>query len=122
MESSARDQESDQQASIPILTNLADEDVGDGVIGKGSDSDEEEKDTIEEGWMGWFVVLASFLCNMVIDGMGYSFGVMLDPLKEDFQAGAGSVAFVGSILSGVTMLTAPVAAASINRSFPSPIS
>ena len=78
-------------------------------------NDEDENDKVEEGCMGWFVVLASFLCNMVIDGIGYSFGVLLQPLKEEFQAGAGAVAFVGSILAGVIMLTGPVAAVSVNR-------
>jgi len=77
--------------------------------------EKDEEDTVEEGCMGWVVVLASFLCNMVIDGIGYSFGVLLQPLKEEFQAGAGAVAFVGSILAGVIMLTGPVAAASVNR-------
>ena len=77
--------------------------------------EKDEENTVEEGCMGWVVVLASFLCNMVIDGIGYSFGVLLQPLKEEFQAGAGAVAFVGSILAGVIMLTGPVAAASVNR-------
>merc|ERR1719244_2268006 len=77
--------------------------------------EKDEEDTVEEGCMGWVVVLASFLCNMVIDGIGYSFGVLLQPLKEEFQAGAGAVAFVGSILAGVIMLTGPVAAASVNK-------
>ena len=26
------------------------------------------------GW-GWVIVVASFLCNMVLDGIGYSFGI-----------------------------------------------
>jgi hypothetical protein len=42
----------------------------------------------EGGWRGWAVVLASFLCILVLDGIGYSFGVSLhagplpDPLLE----------------------------------------
>ena len=28
---------------------------------------------------------ASFLCNMVIDGLGYSFGVLLEPIQREFQ-------------------------------------
>ena len=47
--------------------------------------------------------------------MGYSFGVLLPPMMEEFQAGAGSVSFVGSILTGVILLAAPLAAASCNR-------
>ena len=78
---------------------------------------EEDRDSEqeEETWYGWLVVGASFLCNMVIDGMGYSFGVMLQPLMHEFHVGAGEVSFVGSILNGVVMLSAPLAAACINR-------
>lgn len=82
-----------------------------------SENDENESQASEddESWYGWLVVAASFLCNMVIDGMGYSFGVMLQPLMHEFHVGAGQVAFVGSILNGVVMLSAPLAAACINR-------
>ena len=98
------------------------------------EGDREEVEEEEESWYGWLVVAASFLCNMVIDGMGYSFGVMLQPLMAEFQVrdwsgeggratlscdwlqvGAGQVSFVGSLLNGVVMLSAPAAAASINR-------
>ena len=34
------------------------------------------------------VFSASFVCNMVIDGIGYSFGVMLPTLMTYFDAGA----------------------------------
>ena len=80
-------------------------------------NDTVENDEDGESWYGWVVVAACFLCNMVIDGMGYSFGVMLQPLMHEFHVGAGQVAFVGSILNGVVMLSAPVAAACINRYF-----
>ena len=81
------------------------------------DPEEEDRDSDqeEETWYGWLVVGASFLCNMVIGGMGYSFGVMLQPLMHEFHVGAGEVSFVGSILNGVVMLSAPLAAACINR-------
>ena len=32
-----------------------------------------------------FCVSASFLCNMVIDGLGYSFGVLLEPIQREFK-------------------------------------
>ena len=31
------------------------------------------------GW-GWVVCAASFLCNMILDGIAYCFGVLLTPL------------------------------------------
>ena len=100
----SRDMEEDNQESEPIL---------------GSDDrrgDEEDTEEVqEESWWGWLVVLASFLCNMVIDGMGYSFGVLLGPMRDEFDSGVGKVAFVGSILTGVILLSAPVASALVNR-------
>ena len=31
------------------------------------------------GW-GWGIVAASFTCNLILDGIAYSFGVLLGPL------------------------------------------
>ena len=99
----SRDMEEDHQESQPILRS-------------DERKDEEEEDEVqEESWWGWLVVLASFLCNMVIDGMGYSFGVLLGPMRDEFDSGVGKVAFVGSILTGVILLSAPVASACVNR-------
>lgn len=47
------------------------------------------------------IVLASFLCNMVVDGIAYTFGVFLNAFVEDFKEGPGKVAWVGSLLSGM---------------------
>lgn len=66
------------------------------------------------GW-GWVIVAASFLCNMVLDGIGYSFGVMLQPLAKEFGCGTASMSFVGSLLMGGYLLVGPIAAASVNR-------
>ena len=103
------------EENSPILAAQNDdgENGSDRVNGDENVADQEQEQ--EESWYGWLVVAASFLCNMVIDGMGYSFGVMLQPLMHEFHVGAGHVAFVGSILNGVVMLSAPLAAASINR-------
>ena len=37
---------------------------------------------------------ASFLCNMVLDGIGYSFGILLKPLMEHFGVGKGLMSLV----------------------------
>ena len=37
------------------------------------------------GW-GWVIVIASFLCNFVLDGIAYSFGILLVPLVKHFGA------------------------------------
>ena len=45
------------------------------------------------GW-GWIIVAASFLCNMVLDGIGYSFGILLAPLMKHYGEGKGKIAMV----------------------------
>ena len=64
-------------------------------------ADKEEDEDMDGGGWAWVVVLgellstilhnlsfcvsASFLCNMVIDGLGYSFGVLLEPIQTEFK-------------------------------------
>ena len=48
------------------------------------EEDEDEDDLVapsppDGGW-GWVVCAASFLCNMILDGIAYCFGVLLTPL------------------------------------------
>jgi len=40
---------------------------------------------IDGGW-GWVVTFASFMCNLIIDGIAYTFGILLNPLVEDFDS------------------------------------
>lgn len=51
------------------------------------------------GW-GWMIVAASFLCNMVVDGIAYTFGIFFPEFVDHFKAPKGTVAWVGSLLSG----------------------
>ena len=48
------------------------------------------------GW-GWVIVASSFLCNMVLDGIGYSFGILLNPLMKHYGEGRGTIAMVNNI-------------------------
>ena len=38
-------------------------------------------------WWGWVVVTASFYCIAILDGVGYTTGVMLDSLLRDLGGG-----------------------------------
>lgn len=98
------------QEIVPILAEQEkkDEEKEDG-------GEEEVEEQMDGGVWAWVVVLASFLCNMVIDGLAYSFGVLMEPLQKEFEAGAGSVSFVGSILAGVILLTGPISAYAVNK-------
>lgn len=101
--------------SVPVLQKPSN---GDRDIAR-DDTEEEEasisEDEEEGGVWAWMVVLASFLSNLVIDGIGYSFGVLLKPIQGEFQTGTGTASFVGSILAGIILLTGPLAAFAVNR-------
>jgi hypothetical protein len=50
--------------------------------------DQIEDDVYElqpDGGWGWIVVFSGFLCVFMIDGVGYSFGILLPYLMEDFE-------------------------------------
>ena len=66
------------------------------------------------GW-GWVVVLASFTCNLILDGIAYTFGVLLEPLVKDFDSDKATVAWVGSLLCGTYMLSGPLVGGLVNR-------
>merc|ERR1712130_182527 len=58
------------------------------------DEGEEKRD--EGGW-SWLVVLAGFLCVLVLDGIAYSFGLFLDPLQKELGGSTGAVSIGGSM-------------------------
>ena len=86
---------------------------------------EDEDEIIEEedilapappdgGW-GWVVCAASFLCNMILDGIAYCFGVLLTPLCKYFDSDPGTVSWVGSLLCGVYLMSGPVVGGLVNK-------
>ncbi|CAB0017350.1 unnamed protein product, partial [Nesidiocoris tenuis] len=54
-----------------------------------------------DGGYGWVIVVASFLCNMIVDGIAYTFGVFLGEFVDYYGEGKGKTAWVGSLLSGM---------------------
>eukprot|EP00092_Neocalanus_flemingeri_P041880 GFUD01045614.1.p1 GENE.GFUD01045614.1~~GFUD01045614.1.p1 ORF type:complete len:717 (-),score=114.69 GFUD01045614.1:192-2342(-) len=80
--------------------------------------DEEEEMVLpsppDGGW-GWVVCAASFLCNMILDGIAYSFGVLLTPLCRYFDSDAGTVSWVGSLLCGVYLMSGPIVGGLVNK-------
>ena len=55
------------------------------------------------GW-GWVIVGASFMCNAIVDGFIFSFGIMLLPLVDEFGESKSKTAWIGSILSGFYLI------------------
>lgn len=55
------------------------------------------------GW-GWVVMMAAFGCNVVVDGIIFSFGLVVTSLAEAFDEPVSTVAWVASLLSGFYLL------------------
>ncbi|XP_076310971.1 uncharacterized protein LOC143225435 isoform X3 [Tachypleus tridentatus] len=66
------------------------------------------------GW-GWMIVLASFLCNMVVDGVSYSFGIFLMDFVSYYGSPKGKTAWIGSLLSGGYLSSGVIVSGLTNR-------
>ena len=56
--------------------------------------------TPDGGW-GWMVVVASFVSNLIVDGVAYTFGIIMPDLIDHFDASKGKTAVVGSMIPGL---------------------
>lgn len=108
---------------------VADEDGGGGVCSKHrggvhdsytsyttTDSDESSSSSSADllnrapdgGW-GWVVVFASFMVNMIADGVTFSFGVIFIEFEKYFEEGKSKTAWIGSLFMAVPLLSGPIA-------------
>ncbi|XP_044006609.1 monocarboxylate transporter 3 isoform X2 [Aphidius gifuensis] len=68
-----------------------------------------------DGGYGWIVVFASFMCNMIVDGIAYTFGIFKESYMKTYDISEGEVAWVGSILAGMYLIAGPVVSALTNK-------
>ncbi|XP_043475271.1 monocarboxylate transporter 3 isoform X3 [Leptopilina heterotoma] len=68
-----------------------------------------------DGGYGWVVVFASFMCNMIVDGIAYTFGKFHQPFALHFNESQATTAWVGSLLSGVYLSAGPIVSALTNK-------
>ncbi|XP_026275470.1 monocarboxylate transporter 10 isoform X2 [Frankliniella occidentalis] len=66
------------------------------------------------GW-GWVIVAASFMCNLVVDGIIFTFGMLQPLLVEEFGVAQSEVALVGSLQTGFYLMAGPFVSALANR-------
>lgn len=60
-----------------------------------------------DGCKGWVVVIAAFFIGFVVDGLQFSFGLLLVELLDQFQRGRAETAVTASITTGVMHLVGP---------------
>lgn len=56
--------------------------------------------TPPDGGWGWVIVAASLVCNIIVDGIGYTFGIFLLEFTTFFNESKSKVALVGSVQVG----------------------
>lgn len=83
-------------------------------LSSSSDSDDDEEDELSEqkaldGGYGWVIVFASFIINMIADGISFSFGVFNVEFLKYFGDSKGKTAWIGSIFMAVPLLSGPIA-------------
>lgn len=60
------------------------------------------------GW-GWVVVAASFMVNLIGDGITFSFGVIFVEFLRHFEEGKSKTAWIGSLFMAMPLLSGPIA-------------
>ncbi|XP_041373530.1 monocarboxylate transporter 14-like [Gigantopelta aegis] len=66
------------------------------------------------GW-GWVIVASSLVCNIIVDGIGYTFGILLLEFVDYFQASKSKVSLIGSLQVGMYLCVGPIVSALTNR-------
>jgi len=68
-----------------------------------------------EGRWAWVVLLASFLCLCVLDGISYTFGMFLGPLMEELKCGRSAISTAGSLQVGIYSMSGIFASRLVTR-------
>jgi len=74
-----------------------------------SSSSSDLVDRAPDGGWGWVVVFASFMVNMIADGVTFSFGVIFIEFEKYFEEGKSKTAWIGSLFMAVPLLSGPIA-------------
>ena len=66
-------------------------------------------------WYFQVIVIASFMVNMIADGVTFSFGVIFDELEKEFGQSKAVTSGVVSLFHAVPLLSGPIASALTDR-------
>ncbi|XP_025190715.1 uncharacterized protein LOC112591196 [Melanaphis sacchari] len=94
----------DSYASYTSTTTATDSDES-----SSSSSSSDLHNRAPDGGWGWVVVFASFMVNMIADGVTFSFGVIFIEFENYFKEGKSNTAWIGSLFMAVPLLSGPIA-------------
>ena len=61
------------------------------------EDDDDDGDGSGDGGWGWVVMIASLVCNTIVDGVCYTFGILKEHYMVEFQVSHEQVAWVSSL-------------------------
>lgn len=56
------------------------------------------------GW-AWMVLLGSVMCMFFVDGLSFSFGIILSDLQDSFETTKTKISLAGSLIVGFTLIS-----------------
>lgn len=70
-----------------------------------------EKEPIpQDGGYGWVIIIGCFMISFIIDGVMYSYGIMLPPIAETYGVPTSRASMLVSLYSGFMFLSGPLVA------------
>lgn len=68
-----------------------------------------------DGGYGWVVLFAVFMIGLFLDGIMYSFGTIINAIKEHYQINDKTANFLVSLYTGLFLMSGPIVSAIINQ-------
>ncbi|KAL3311171.1 hypothetical protein Ciccas_010249, partial [Cichlidogyrus casuarinus] len=62
-----------------------------------------------DGGYAWVVMIASFVCMVLVDGTCFSYGLLIDDLQDSFKTNKMTMTFAGSLITGSYLIFGPLA-------------
>ncbi|XP_048772237.1 monocarboxylate transporter 9-like [Ostrea edulis] len=73
------------------------------------------KSRCPDGGWGWVIVLGAFVCNVIVDGICFTFGIYVQDIIDFYGADESKSVLVGSLLVGCYLMAGPVVSALANK-------
>ncbi|CAD6187181.1 unnamed protein product [Caenorhabditis auriculariae] len=74
-----------------------------------SDSTLVEQPRYLDGGYAWFIVCASFVLHVILDGLSFGFGIFFPLIQKHFKSQRTGASFVGALLLSLPLALAPIA-------------
>lgn len=73
------------------------------------------KSRCPDGGWGWVIVFGAFVCNVIVDGICFTFGIYVQNIIDYYGADESKSVLVGSLLVGCYLLAGPLVSALANK-------